>query len=68
MKKTHQDRIKLIDRLERRHEEKVRLLRQKRQYEVKNMLRRMRGRDFDMNSSLYLDYIDGVMTRGAQTA
>lgn len=58
MKKTHQDRLHLIDRLERKLARKMRLQNQARRQNTKSALRTMRGQRFDERTDT--DYIDDV--------
>lgn len=46
MKKTHKDRINLIDRLERKYTRKIQLRAMNRERNLKNTLRAMRGQHF----------------------
>lgn len=65
MKKTHQDRINLIERLERKYERKVQLHSQTRRQRIKNTLRNMRGHRIDTLSSRF-DAIDGMLYQGSR--
>jgi len=67
MKKTREDRINLIDRLERKYMEKVRMRRQEKQQNIKIALRKMRGRGFAIED-INIDYIEDIFPRGATTA
>jgi hypothetical protein len=58
MKKTHKDRVSLIDRLERKYAKKVQLRNLIRRQNIKNALRVMRGRHFD--DELRSESIDGI--------
>jgi len=66
MKKTREDRINLIDRLERKYIEKVRIKRQEKQQNIKNVLRKMRGRTLGIEDAS-IDYIEEILPRGAKT-
>lgn len=65
MKKTREDRLNLIDRLERKYVEKVRVRRQERQQNIKNALRKMRGRRFGMED-MDTSHIEDIFPRGAK--
>jgi len=64
MKKTHADRIDLIDRLERKYARKVQL-RQQREQKFKNALRMMRGRHFS-DEDTSTDSIDGIFRHSSR--
>jgi hypothetical protein len=57
-KKTHKDRVSLIDRLERKYAKKVQLRNQIRRQNIKNALRTMRGRHFEIDE-MRTESIDG---------
>lgn len=63
MRKTREDRINLIDRLERKYVEKVRTKRQERQQDIKNALRKMHGRRLSTVDAP-TDSIEGIFPRG----
>ena len=65
MKKTHQDRINLIDRSERKYARKLQLKSQERRQHMKNALRAMRGRRADIRHA-QAESIDGIFTYGTR--
>ena len=65
MRKTHKDRVSLIDRLERKYAKKIQLRNQVQRQNIKNALRVMRGRHFD--DDLRTESIDGIF-RHTQTS
>lgn len=67
MRKTHEDRINLINRLERKYAMKVQLHRQERRQSLKSALRSMRGRQFDLQDRA-VESIDGMFYQNIRTA
>lgn len=65
MKKTYQDRINLIERLERKYQRKVQLHSQTRRQKIKNTLRNMRGHRIDSLTSR-LEAVDGILYKGSR--
>lgn len=62
MKKTHKDRINLIDRLERKYMRKLQLKTQARRQNIKSALRTMRGRHFSTRDN-QTESIEGIFAR-----
>ena len=60
VKKTHEDRIRLINRLERKFAAKVRMRNQIRRENLKNAFSAMRERR-NARNNLYTDSVDGIM-------